>query len=145
MRALAPWTGMGLFKGEMDRLLERFLEPRLGALELVGEWMPKLDLSETKDAYVAKLEVPGVEPREINASVREGLLVITGEKTRETEEKNEKVYRMERAWGAFARTIPLPGPVDTEKTTAAFKDGVLTVTLPKTMAAKGNFIPVKAG
>jgi HSP20 family protein len=73
------------------------------------------------------------------------LLVTTGEKTRETEEKNEKVYRMERAWGAFARTIPLPGPVDTEKTTAAFKDGVLTVTLPKTMAAKGNFIPVKAG
>jgi HSP20 family protein len=145
MRALAPWTGMGLFKGEMDRLLERFLEPRLGALEMVGEWMPKLDLSETKDAYVAKLEVPGVEPKEINVSVRDGLLVMTGEKTREEEEKNEKFYRTERAWGAFTRTIPLPGPVDTEKTTAAFKDGVLTVMLPKMAAAKGSFIPVKAG
>jgi HSP20 family protein len=145
MRALTPWTGMNLFRGEMDRLFDRLFEPRMGAFEVVGEWMPKLDLSETKDAYVAKLEVPGVEPRDINVSVREGLLVITGEKTRETEEKNEKVYRMERAWGAFTRTIPLPGPVDTEKTTAAFKDGVLTVTLPKTMAAKGNFIPVKAG
>jgi HSP20 family protein len=145
MRALTPWTGMGLFKGEMDRLLERFLEPRLGALEMVGEWMPKLDLSETKDAYVAKLEVPGVEPKEINVSVRDGLLVMTGEKTREEEEKNEKFYRTERAWGAFTRTIPLPGPVDTEKTTAAFKDGVLTVMLPKMAAAKGSFIPVKAG
>lgn len=145
MRALAPWTGMGLFKGEMDRLLERFLEPRLGALEMVGEWMPKLDLSETKDAYVAKLEVPGVEPKEINVSVRDGLLVMTGEKTREEEEKNEKFYRTERAWGAFTRTIPLPGPVDNEKTTAAFKDGVLTVMLPKMAAAKGSFIPVKAG
>ena len=145
MRALAPWTGMGLFKGEMDRLIERFLEPRLGALEMVGEWMPKLDLSETKDAYVAKLEVPGVEPKEINVSVRDGLLVMTGEKTREEEEKNEKFYRTERAWGAFTRTIPLPGPVDTEKTTAAFKDGVLTVMLPKMAAAKGSFIPVKAG
>ena len=145
MRALAPWTGMGLFKGEMDRLLERFLEPRLGALEMVGEWMPKLDLSETKDAYVAKLEVPGVEPKEINVSVRDGLLVMTGEKTREEEEKNEKFYRTERAWGAFTRTVPLPGPVDTEKTTAAFKDGVLTVMLPKMAAAKGSFIPVKAG
>ena len=71
--------------------------------------------------------------------------VITGEKTREEEEKNEKFHRVERAWGAFVRTIPLPGPVDTEKTTAAFKDGVLTVTLPKTTAAKGTFIPVKAG
>jgi HSP20 family protein len=145
MRALAPWAGMGLFKGEMDRMLDRFLEPRLGAFELVGEWMPKLDLSETKDAYVAKLEVPGVEPKEINVSIRDGLLVMTGEKTREEEEKNEKLYRAERAWGAFTRTVPLPGPVDTEKTTAAFKDGVLTVMLPKMAAAKGSFIPVKAG
>jgi HSP20 family protein len=136
---------MGLFKGEMDRMLDRFLEPRLGAFELVGEWMPKLDLSETKDAYVAKLEAPGVEPKEINVSIRDGLLVMTGEKTREEEEKNEKFYRAERAWGAFTRTVPLPGPVDTEKTTAAFKDGVLTVMLPKMAAAKGSFIPVKAG
>ena len=145
MRALAPWTGMDLFKGEMDRLFDRFFEPRLGVFEVVGAWMPKLDLSETKDAYVAKLEVPGVEPKEINASVREGLLIITGEKARADEEKNEKFHRVERAWGAFTRTIPLPGPVDTEKTAAAFKDGVLTVTLPKTAAAKGCFIPVKAG
>lgn len=145
MRALAPWAGMGLFKGEMDRMLDRFLEPRLGVFELVGEWMPKLDLSETKDAYVAKLEAPGVEPKEINVSIRDGLLVMTGEKTREEEEKNEKFYRAERAWGAFTRMVPLPGPVDTEKTTAAFKDGVLTVMLPKMAAAKGSFIPVKAG
>ena len=146
MRAMVPWTGMNLlFKDETDRLFDRFFEPRLGAFEVVGEWMPKLDLSETKDAYVAKLEVPGVEPKEINASIREGLLVITGEKMREEEEKNEKFHRVERAWGAFTRTIPLPGPVDTEKTAAAFKDGVLTVTLPKTAAAKGTFIPVKAG
>src|SRR5437867_5853667 len=102
MRALAPWTGMDPFKGEMDRLFDRFLEPRLGVFEVVGAWMPKLDLSETKDAYVAKLEVPGVEPKEINASVREGLLIITGEKARE-EEKNEKFHRVERAWGAFTR------------------------------------------
>ena len=144
MRALAPWAGMGLFKGEIDRLLDRFIEPRLGALGPGGRWMPELDFSETKDAYVAKLEAPGVDPKEMNVSVRDGALVMTGEKTREMEEKNdEKYYHMERAWGAFARTIPLPGPVDVEKTTAAFKDGVLTVTLPKAAAAKGSFIPVK--
>jgi HSP20 family protein len=76
----------------------------------------------------------------MNVSVRDGLLMITGEKTRENEEKDE-YHRVERAWGTFARTLPLPGPVDTEK----FKEGVLTVTLPKTAAAKGSLIPVKAG
>jgi HSP20 family protein len=63
--------------------------------------------------YVAKLEVPGVEPKEINVTLRDGLLVMTGEKTREKEEKNEKLLRVERAWGAFTRMVPLPGPVDT--------------------------------
>jgi len=145
MRALIPWTGMNVFKGEVDRMLDRLFEPRLGTFETFGEWWPKLDLSETKEAYVAKLEVPGVEPKEMNVSIREGLLMITGEKTREDEEKDEKYHRVERAWGTFARTIPLPGLVDTEKTTAAFKEGVLTVTLPKTAAAKGSLIPVKAG
>jgi HSP20 family molecular chaperone IbpA len=53
-----PWTGMNVFKGEIDRMLDRLFEPRLGAFEALGEWMPKLDLSETKEAYVAKLEVP---------------------------------------------------------------------------------------
>ena len=144
MRALAPWAGMGLFKGEIDRLLDRFIEPRLGTLGPGGAWMPELDFSETKDAYLAKLETPGVDPKEMNVSVRDGALVMTGEKTREMEEKNdEKYYSMERVWGAFTRTIPLPGPVDVEKITAAFKDGVLTVTLPKAAAAKGSFIPVK--
>jgi HSP20 family protein len=145
MRALVPWTGMNGFKDEMDRLLDRLFEPRLGAFETLGDWMPKLDLSETKDAYVARLEVPGVGPKEVNVSIREGLLMVTGEKTREDEEKDAKHHRVERAWGRFARTIPVPGPVDTGKTTATFKEGVLTVTLPKTAVARESFVPVKAG
>jgi HSP20 family protein len=145
MRALTPWTGMGLFKDEMERMFDRFLEPRWGVLEAVGEWTPRLDFSETKDAYVVKLEVPGVEQKEINVSLQDGLLTVKGERTRETEAKDEKFHRLERAWGAFTRTLRLPGPVDGEKTTATFKDGLLTVTLPKTAAAKGSVIPVKAG
>src|SRR5262245_36518476 len=145
MRALVPWTGVNMFKGEIDRLLDRLFEPRLGAFEALGEWMPKLDMSETRDAYVARLEVPGVGPKDVNVSIREGLLMITGEKTREDEEKDAKHYRVERAWGRFARTIPLPGPVDTGKTTATFKEGVLTVTLPKTAATRESVVPVNAG
>src|SRR4030095_14601332 len=145
VRALVPWTGMNVFKDEMDRLLDRLFEPRLCAFEALGEWTPKLDLSETKDAYVARLEVPGVGPKEVNVSIREGLLMITGEKAREDEEKDAKHHRVERAWGRFARTIPVPGPVDTGRTTATFKEGALTVTLPKTAVARESFVPVKAG
>lgn len=144
MRALVPWTGMNMFKDEMDRLLDRLFEPRLGGFETFGEWMPKLDLSETKDAYFVRLEVPGVAPNEVNVSIRDGLLMITGEKTREEEEKDAKLHRVERVWGKFARTIPLPGPVDTGKTTATFREGVLTVTLPKPAAARASFVPVNA-
>jgi HSP20 family protein len=136
---------MTLFKDEMERMFDHLFEPRWAALEAVGEWTPKLDFSETKDAYVVKLEVPGVEQKEISVALEDQFLTVKGEKSREKEEKDEKFHRVERAWGAFARTIRLPGPVDTEKTTAAFKDGLLTVTLPKTAAAKGSFIPVKAG
>ena len=142
MRALVPWPGMNMFKDEMDRLLDRLFEPRLGGFETLGEWMPKLDLSETKDAYIARLEVPGVGPNEVNVSIRDGLLMITGEKTRAEKEKHAKYHRVERAWGRFARMIPLPGPVDAEKTTATFREGVLTVTLPKTAAARA---PINAG
>lgn len=137
-----PWTRMNMFQDDMDRLLDRLFEPRLGGFETLGEWMPKLDLSETKDAYVARLEVPGVGPNGVNVSIRDGLLMITGEKTPEEEKKDAKLHRVERVWGRFARTIPLPGLVDTGKTTATFKEGVLTVTLPK---AAASFVPVNAG
>lgn len=81
----------------------------------------------------------------MNVSIREGLLMITGEKAREDEEKDEKHHRVERVWGRFARAIPLPGPVDTGKTTATFKEGVLTVTLPKTAVAKESLFPSMSG
>ena len=70
--------------------------------------------------------------------------VSKGEKMQETEEKSETCHRLERAWGAFARSVMLPAAVDTANVTATFKDGVLAVTLPKTPAAKGTAITVKA-
>jgi len=128
----------------MERVFDRFFEPRWDELEAVGAWAPKLDFSETKDAFVVKAEVPGVEQKDISVSIQDQMLTIKGEKHKEKEEKDEKYHRVERSWGAFARTIALPAGVDTEKVNATFKDGVLTVKLPKTPAAKGTTIPVKA-
>ena len=144
MRALAPWRGMETLRQEMERVFDRFFEPRWDELEAVGAWAPKLDFSETKDAFVVKAEVPGVEQKDISVSIQDQMLTIKGEKHKEKEEKDEKYHRVERSWGAFARTIALPAGVDTGKVDATFKDGVLSVKLPKTPAAKGTTIPVKA-
>lgn len=144
MRALAPWRGMETLRQEMERVFDRFFEPRWDEFEAVGAWAPKLDFSETKDAFVVKAEVPGVEQKDISVSIQDQMLTIRGEKHKEKEEKDEKYHRVERSWGAFARTIALPAGVDTGKVDATFKDGVLSVKLPKTPAAKGTTIPVKA-
>jgi HSP20 family protein len=143
-RALTPWSGFGSLRKEMDRLLERFWEGDFPALPSFGEWTPALDLSETKDAVVVKAEVPGMDPKDIQLSLQENTLTIKGEKKEEKEEKEEHVYRAERSYGAFARVIRLPVPVDGGKATASFKNGLLTVTLAKAPAAKGSAIPIKA-
>ncbi len=143
MRSLMPWTGMVNLKQEMDRLFERLGEPKWPDVLGMGEWSPSLDLSETKDALVVKLEVPGLDPKDIQLELQESLLTVKGEKKQEKEEKDERYHRVERSYGAFARSVRLPVAVDGSKVTATFKNGLLTVTLPKTPAAKGSSIPIK--
>lgn len=146
MRALTPWTGMTSLRRDMDRLFDRFFdsEPGWEALEFGGEWAPKVDLSETKEAYVLRAEIPGVEQKDVHVSLQDQILTIKGEKSKEKEEKDEHYHRKERSYGAFTRAMRLPAAVDASKVAASFKDGVLTVTLPKTPAAKGTTIPIKA-
>ena len=145
MRAPTPWTGMAGFKNEMDRLFERFLEPVWReAAPVGGGWEPKVDVSETKDTITVKAEVPGVEPKDIAISLQDGVLTIKGEKEEEKQEKDKHYHRVERSYGAFSRVMRLPAAVDGSKATAAFKDGLVTITLPKAPEAKGTTIPLKA-
>jgi len=144
MRGLMPWTGMTGLKQEMDRLFDRFFEPQWTELPVLGEWAPTLDLSETKDALVVKVEIPGMDPKDIQVSLQENLLTIKGEKKQEKEDKDERYHRVERSYGAFTRSVRLPVGVDGSKVDAKFKNGLLTVTLPKTLGAKGTMIPIKA-
>jgi HSP20 family protein len=144
MRGLMPWTGMGSLKQEMDRLFDRFAEFKWDEFPALGEWAPSMDISETKENLVAKVEVPGMEEKDIQVSLQENLLTIKGEKRQEKEEKEERYHRVERSYGAFMRSVRLPVAVDASRVTATFKNGLLTVTLPKTPAAKGTTIPVKA-
>jgi HSP20 family protein len=144
MTSLMPFKGMPSLRREMDRLFERFLEPDWGEFPALGDWAPSMDVSETKEAFVVKMEVPGMEPGDIQVALQENMLTVKGEKKQEKEEKDERYHRMERSYGAFTRTVKLPVTVDASKVAAAFKNGVLSVTLPKTPAAKGTTIPVKA-
>ncbi len=143
MKAITPFSGLISLRKEMDRLFDRFGEIELPDLRWGGEWAPALDVTETKDAVVVQAEVPGIDPAKIQVALEEGLLTIKGEKAEEREEKEEQVYRKERVYGAFARSIRLPAAVDAAKVEATFKNGLLTVTLQKAPAAKGTTIPIK--
>jgi HSP20 family protein len=139
-----PFKGMPSLRREMDRLFERFFEPEWGQFSALGDWAPNMDVSETKEAFVVKMEVPGMEPGDIQVALQENMLTVKGEKRQEKEEKEERYHRVERNYGAFTRTVKLPVTVDASKVAASFKNGLLMVTLPKTPAAKGTTIPVKA-
>jgi HSP20 family protein len=128
----------------MDRVFDRFFEPHWEEPDAAGEWAPKVDVSETKDAVVVKAEIPGVEQKDINVSLHDQTLTIRGEKRHEAEEKDSKYHRVERSWGSFTRAFRMPVAVAGDKVTATFKDGTLTITLPKAAEAKGTTIPVKA-
>ena len=143
MRALTPWTGMTGLRRDMDRWLERFFEAPWTGMPEMGEWAPPLDVAEGKDAVTVTAELPGVDPKEIAVTLEGEYLTLRGEKAAEREDKDERRHRVERSWGAFVRTVRLPAPVDAGKVTATFKNGVVTVTLPKTAGAKGTLIPLK--
>ena len=145
MRALVPTNGVNLLRKEMDRLFDRIWEGGLPEVTIpLGEWIPALDVYELTDCVVVKAEVPGIEPKDIHLTLDNQLLTIAGEKKLEKETKEDKVYRMERASGSFVRSLTIPVPVDASKVAAHFKHGLLTITMPKTAAAKGTTIPIRA-
>jgi HSP20 family protein len=135
---------MTTLRKDVDRLFERFFEPGWPEMPTLGEWQPTVDVTEDKDTVIVKAELPGVEQKDIAVSLQEGVLTIKGEKQAEKEEKDKRYHRVERSYGAFVRSIRLPAAVDAAKVTASFKDGVVTIALPKSPEAKGTTIPVKA-
>jgi HSP20 family protein len=141
MRALIPENGMMTFRKEMDRWMDRFWEA--DEAPATGIWSPRVDVSETNDAFTVKADVPGIEPKDIQVTIENGVLDIRGEKRQELEQKDERLYRSERSYGSFIRNLRLPTHVDGTKVTARFKNGVLTIVLPKAPEARGQAIPIK--
>jgi HSP20 family protein len=107
-----------------------------------GTWEPRLDMSETKDILTIKAEIPGLEAKHLDVSVSGDALTIKGEKKGKQEEKNEQRHVVERTYGTFVRLVRLPAPVAQDKIKASGKNGVLTISLPKTAEAKQKAIPI---
>jgi len=107
-----------------------------------ASWIPALDVQEDKDNFVISTELPGLKHEEIEVSLHDDVLTISGERKVETVTEGVEVHRRERAYGKFERTLTLPTRVAADKVKAAYKDGVLTVTLPKVEEAKPKQIDV---
>ena len=106
-------------------------------------WMPLTDISEDKDNFVLKLDLPGVSKDDVKISFTDGMLNISGERKLEKDTKDAKFHRMERAYGKYFRSFTLPNKIREDKIDAEFKDGQLIITVPKAEEAKPKEIPIK--
>jgi len=130
------------FRTAFDDLFDRFFGD--WGLPVAREgWAPALDVSETEDALLVRAELPGVKAEDVNVSVEGNTLVLAGEKKESSEGGDENFRYAERRYGSFTRTVPLPGNIQADKIQAKYRDGVLTVTLPKSEEAKPKRIEVK--
>ena len=144
-KELTPWRPfgeLGSLRREMDRLWDSFFGERPLARAWEREWAPSLDVSETKDNFVVKAEVPGIDAKDIDISLTGDVLTIKGEKKQEKEEKEEDYHLVERSYGAFSRSIRLPAEVESTKIRASYKNGILRVTLPKSEKVKAKEVRI---
>jgi len=132
-----------LFRRQMDRLFEDFFGDWSLARPGDGfDFAPRLDVSENEKEVLVKAELPGLGEKDVDVSLTQGVLTISGEKKDEREEKDKSWHLVERSYGRFSRSVNV-GAVDEGKVDAAFKDGVLTVKLPKREEAKPKRIAIK--
>ena len=140
-----PFREVSRLRNEMDRLWDDYFGPGRRALQPMEEaWLPAVDVSETGDKITVKAEIPGMEAKDIEISMVGDTLTIKGEKKVEREEKEENYHMVERSYGSFSRAMKLPAVVDPDKVEATYKNGVLTVVLPKKEEVKPKAIEIKA-
>lgn len=143
-----PWSLLRKFHEDVNRVFDegRFLpwDERDTSTVVTSHWMPAVDIKEEDDRYILRADIPGVDPKDIEVTMEDGLLTIKGERFREDKEEREGYKRFERVHGTFHRRFSLPDTADAEHITATGKDGVLEVTIPKQERVKPRKIAVAA-
>ncbi len=143
--AWSPFKDIVNMQREVGRLFDGLFADFDENGNSVTSWLPRADVIENGDAYIIKTELPGVDKNDVKITVRDNVLTLKGEKKQEKEEKGHNFHRVERSYGTFERSFSLPTGVKNDKIDAAYKDGVLTITLPKVEEAKPKEIEVKVG
>jgi HSP20 family protein len=127
-------AGLRLFSDTVNRLFSN---------AQVRPWTPAVDIFETENELVLKADVPDVDMKNIDIQLENGTLAVKGERKFENDQKNKGFHRVERSYGTFARYFTLPDTVDPENVKADYKNGVLTITLPKKEVAKPRQIKIE--
>ena len=145
MRNLARRPIQDLFSihNDMSRLFDQWHRPARGRAE--GEnldWMPVVDILEANGHVEIRAEMPGLPEQDVQVSVTDDVLTLKGEKTQESDEKDQKYHRVERSYGRFQRSFTLPANLNPEAIKAKFTNGVLTVSIPKAEEVKPKEIQI---
>jgi len=147
MTVLTRWEPFRELSTLQDRINRAFRESRTGEDDSLttSSFSPAVDVYEDEHQVTLKIEVPGIDEKDIDVQVENNTLTVHGERKIESEEKEENYRRVERHYGSFTRTFTLPQTVDTEKVAATYDKGVLKIALPKKAEAKPKQIKVTAG
>ena len=140
-----PWSDL---RREIDRLFDSVLSgPSLNSTQGGQSWMPLMDVDDEEDLLRLSFEIPGVNPDDVNVSVENGVLTVSGEKKfeRKTGDEKQGPYSVERRYGRFERRIALPQSVDTDRVAAHYENGVLTLELPKSAESRKRKIEIGRG
>ena len=147
--ALVRWEPMrevDSLQSEMNRLFDRFFDSRGGGNGTAARrWIPAMDLVEGPEQFVLRADLPGMKQEDVSIEFEDNVLTISGERKSQHEERDEGFHRVERAFGAFSRTLTLPKGIDPEAIDARFEDGVLEVTIPKPEESKPRRISIGIG
>ena len=144
MTRWTPFEEMDRMLKEMDRLFNgrRSLLPNSETMA-ISEWAPAVDILEDEKEYILKAELPDLKKEDVKVTVEHDSLVIRGERKAEKEEKGKKYHRIERSYGSFERSFTLPEATDAAKIHSEFKEGLLTIHVPKTANAKAKAVEIK--
>ncbi|MBI5476032.1 MAG: Hsp20/alpha crystallin family protein [Ignavibacteriales bacterium] len=137
-----PVVNFGNMHRELDKIFEQFRSDVQNE-DVSKTLMPVVDIVERENEFSIKVEIPGVDKKDVKITIQNDVLTIRGEKKQEEEKKGENYYRTERSYGTFQRSFTLPSSVANEKIDASYDNGILTLTIPKLEEAKPKEIEVK--
>jgi HSP20 family protein len=145
---IVRWDPLRELEEMSERLNRMFTRPtssRQNGKEslTVADWIPQVDISEADHEYVITAELPGLKKEDVKITLADGVLTLQGERKQEREDKGTRYHRVERSYGSFLRSFTLPDVIEEAHVAAEFKEGVLSIRLPKSEKAKPKAIEVK--